>query len=182
MVLSEASQVVGGFLSPAIAIVSNTIIATFLARAALSRQPDFGAWRSRRHRHDLCRHFSSPCDAGCCDSAKRASKPISERSEAASEVFGGIKEIKLLGNENAYLKRFSTAFSRVARAQANSKPRWRVAGLRSGADRRWGRAHGGALLSCAAAGALTRTLTADCALPTCARGACFRPCRISSRR
>ena len=36
-------------------------------------------------------------------------------------MFGGIKEIKLLGNESAYLKRFSTAFSRVARAQANSR-------------------------------------------------------------
>ena len=38
--------------------------------------------------------------------------------EAASEVFGGIKEIKLLGNENLYLKRFSNAYSRVARVQA----------------------------------------------------------------
>jgi len=44
-----------------------------------------------------------------------------ERFTAAGETFGGIKDIKLLGREEAYLKRFAPPSWRFARHQANNQ-------------------------------------------------------------
>jgi ABC-type bacteriocin/lantibiotic exporter with double-glycine peptidase domain len=119
MVLTEVSQVVSGFLSPIIGIVSSTITMTLLlgllcavnAKLALGTAAVIAGLYSgiflslRRWLTRL---------------GQRRFKANQQRFEAASEVFGGIKEIKLLGSEHVYLKRFSGAFSRVARAQANA--------------------------------------------------------------
>jgi ABC-type multidrug transport system fused ATPase/permease subunit len=117
MLLSEVAQVVGGFLAPLMSLVSNAIMTTFMlgllclvnAKLALGTAAAIGAayaviflsvrkWVTRL--------------------GKRRFKANQERFEAANEVFGGIKEIKLLGNEQVYLKRFSGAYSRLARTQA----------------------------------------------------------------
>lgn len=119
MVLSEASQVVGGFIAPSMMVVSGTATATFLlvllclispavalgvaAAIALLYAAIFFAVRRWLSRLGEARFEANR-----------------KRFEAASEVFGGIKEIKLLGHEDVYLKRFSAAFSGVARSSANS--------------------------------------------------------------
>ena len=119
MVLSEATQVVGGFLAPSMAIVSNTIIAAFLLTLLCLVSPVFAVGAAAAIAMTYVGIFLA-MRRWLLRLGKARFRANRERYEAASEVFGGIKEIKLLGNENAYLKRFSTAFSRVARAQANS--------------------------------------------------------------
>jgi len=61
-----------------------------------------------------------------------------ERFTAAGETFGGIKDIKLLGREEAYLKRFAPPSRRFARHQANNQilgliPKYGVEALSFGA-------------------------------------------------
>ncbi len=48
-------------------------------------------------------------------------KANKQRFTAAGETFGGIKDIKLLGRENAYLKRFAPPSKRFASHQANNQ-------------------------------------------------------------
>jgi ABC-type multidrug transport system fused ATPase/permease subunit len=119
MVLSEATQVVGGFLAPCMAIVSNTIIATFLLILLCLVSPAFAVGAAAAIAMTYAGIFLV-MRRWLLRLGKARFRANQERYEAASEVFGGIKEIKLLGNENAYLKRFSVAFSRVAHAQANA--------------------------------------------------------------
>jgi ABC-type multidrug transport system fused ATPase/permease subunit len=119
MVLSEASQVVVGFLAPAMRIVSNIVIASFLLALLGLLSPTFAVGAAAGVAMIYAVIFFT-IRRWLLRLGQMRFKANQQRFEAASEVFGGIKEIKLLGNENAYFKRFSTAFSRVARAQANS--------------------------------------------------------------
>ena len=117
MLLTEVAQVVSGFLAPIMGLISSAIMTSFMlallclvnAKLALGTAAVIGAtygiiffsvrkWVTRL--------------------GQRRFKANQERFEAANEVFGGIKEIKLLGNEHVYLKRFSGAYSRLARTQA----------------------------------------------------------------
>jgi ABC-type bacteriocin/lantibiotic exporter with double-glycine peptidase domain len=119
MVLSEASQVVAGFLAPAMRIVSNIVIASFLLALLGLLSPTFAVGAAAGVATIYAVIFFT-IRRWLLRLGQMRFKANQQRFEAVSEVFGGIKEIKLLGNENAYFKRFSTAFSRVARAQANS--------------------------------------------------------------
>ena len=61
-----------------------------------------------------------------------------ERFTAAGETFGGIKDIKLLGHEEAYLKRFAPSSRRFARHQVTNQvlgqvPKFAVEGVAFGA-------------------------------------------------
>ena len=120
MVLSEAAQVVTGYLAPAMTIASNTIIATFLLALLCLISPAFALGAAAAIAAMYAIIFFT-IRRWLLRLGQQRFKANQQRFQAASEVFGGIKEIKLLGNESAYLKRFSTAFSRVARAQANSR-------------------------------------------------------------
>ncbi len=119
MVLSEAAQVVSGYLAPTMTIVSNSIIAAFLVTLLCLISPGFALGAAAAIAAMYAVIFFT-IRRWLRRLGQIRFKANQQRFQAASEVFGGIKEIKLLGNENAYLKRFSTAFSRVARAQANS--------------------------------------------------------------
>ncbi len=120
MVLSEAAQVVTGYLAPAMSIASNAIIATFLLALLCLISPAFALSAAAAIAAMYAMLFFT-IRRWLLRLGQERFKANQQRFQAASEVFGGIKEIKLLGNESAYLKRFSTAFSRVARAQANSR-------------------------------------------------------------
>ena len=118
MVLSEVQQVVSGFLTPIVIIISSTITTAFMlillcavnAEFALGTAVIFGGVYGIIF--FATRHWFSRL-------GERRLNANRQRFEAAGDVFGGIKEIKLLGNEYVYLKRFSGAYSAVARVQAN---------------------------------------------------------------
>ena len=120
MVLGEVTQVVAGFLVPSMAIISSVITATFLLTLiCLASNPllALGATATVGGIY-VAIYFSMRRWLGRLGEARF--KANQECFEAASEIFGGIKEIKLLGNEDVYLKRFSGALSRVALAQTTA--------------------------------------------------------------
>jgi ABC-type multidrug transport system fused ATPase/permease subunit len=119
MVLSEAAQVVGGFLAPSMVIVSNLFTVTLLLTLLCLVSPTFalaaaaGVGAAYALIFALMRCWLLRIGQERFDANQR-------RYEATNEVFGGIKEIKLLNNEDVYQKRFTGAFSRLARAQARA--------------------------------------------------------------
>jgi ATP-binding cassette, subfamily B, bacterial PglK len=117
MVLSEVAQVVNGFLAPSISFLSSVITAIFLCVLLVVMSPVLAlivtAAISAAYglTYLAMRQWLTNLGHRRLDANQR-------RFTAASEVFGGIKEIKLLGNERAYLKRFSRAYLDVVRSQA----------------------------------------------------------------
>jgi len=119
MVLSETSQVVSGFLSPAISIVASLISATFLLALLCIATPALALGATAAIAAIYAAIFFA-MRRWLKGNGETRLKANQQRFLAATEVFGGIKEIKLLGNEQVYFRRFSEAFARVARAQANA--------------------------------------------------------------
>ncbi len=119
MVLTEVAQVVSGFLSPIMILISSTIITTFMLAllCAMSASLALGTTAAVGATYTL---IFLAMRGWITRLGQRRFKANQQRFEAASEVFGGIKEIKLLGNEYVYLKQFSGAYSRMARVQANA--------------------------------------------------------------
>ena len=119
MVLSEAGQAVSDFLSPIITLISNAITATLLLAllCAVNAQFTFATALVFGGIYALIFVTTRQWLARLGERRYNANR---QRFEAASEVFGGIKEIKLLGSEHVYLKRFSNAYARLTHAQANA--------------------------------------------------------------
>jgi len=117
MVLSEVAQVVNGFLAPSISFLSSIITAIFLCVLLIVMSPVLALFVTAAISaaygltYLVMRKWLT-------DLGHRRLEANQRRFTAASEVFGGIKEIKLLGNERAYLKRFSRAYLDVVRSQA----------------------------------------------------------------
>jgi ABC-type multidrug transport system fused ATPase/permease subunit len=119
MVLSEVGQVVSGFISPIMILISSTIMTVFMLAllCAVSAELALGTTAAVGGTYTV---IYLAMRGWITRLGQRRFKANQQRFEAASEVFGGIKEIKLLGNEYVYLKRFSGAYSRLARVQANA--------------------------------------------------------------
>lgn len=119
-VLSEVEQVIGGSLMPALQLVSQTIIATFIVSVVILVDPLVATiilssmigvygliyFTIRRY---LSRKGQDQIAANI------------ERFRVAQEVLGGVKEVKIGGQERGYLGRFERASFRFSwlRSQLN---------------------------------------------------------------
>src|SRR5262249_6155889 len=98
MVLSEVGQVVSNFISPIMTIISSLVVTTCLlallcaVNAKLARGTTAAIGTVYGLLFVTIRQWISKV-------GQRRFKANQARFEAANEVFGGIKEIKLLGNE-----------------------------------------------------------------------------------
>ena len=130
MVLPKAAQVVSGYLAPAMSIVSNTIIAAFLLTLLCLVSPAFALGAAVAIAAMYAIIFVT-IRRWLLRLGRTRFKANQQRFQAASEVFGGIKEIKLLGNE----RRLSQAVldGLFARGAGTSQfvPGRLVAGLRA---------------------------------------------------
>ena len=117
MVLQEVSQAVNGFIRPIIEISSSSIIAAFLLALLCVVSPILALSATI---------IIGVIYTGMFLAARRWLSSAGEkrllanrqRFQSAGEVFGGIKEIKLLGNEQFYLKKFAAASSQIALIQS----------------------------------------------------------------
>lgn len=117
MVLSETGQVVGGFLSPAIGIVANVVVMVFLLAMLCIANPVV-ALATTAIVGAIYGAIFFTIKRWLVIIGERRFAANQKRFETAAEVFGGIKEVKLLGCEDVYFKRFSRASSEVAVAAA----------------------------------------------------------------
>jgi ABC-type bacteriocin/lantibiotic exporter with double-glycine peptidase domain len=119
MVLQEVSIVVNQFISPTISILSSAITTISLlvllclinATLALTATAVIGGF------YAVVFFFTRKWLSA---SGKNRMAASQKRFRAATEVFGGFKEIKLLGNENFYLKKFTSACDQLARIQSTN--------------------------------------------------------------
>ncbi len=117
-ILSEVNQVVTGSFAPAIRVIANGIVLLFLIGLLLALEPMgamvmllllgacFGLIYRQLRRHLL-------------EIGEDRKQAITERYKITAEAMGGIKEVKILGLENAYVRRFFDPSVRLARHQAS---------------------------------------------------------------
>lgn len=119
-ILSEVAQVIKGSLIPAIELVANTIVAILIIMLVVVVDP-------------LVALFALAVLGGAYAATyvllrKRLAKlgedrvrVVRQRFQITQEAFGGIKDVKVLGLENGYLRSFRNPASRLAVIIANHK-------------------------------------------------------------
>ena len=117
-ILTEVNQVVNGSIAPAIRVIANAIVLVALVGFLLFLEPVgalavglllglcFGLIYARLRSHLL-------------EIGRDRKAATRERYKVTAEAMGGIKEVKLLGLEDAYVKRFHEPSWRLARHQAS---------------------------------------------------------------
>lgn len=119
-VLTEVNQVIVSTLMPALNLVASSIVALFLvvlvvsvnALVALSAVVVLGGAYGLIYA--VLRHYLARIGA-------ERVKTNQERFQIAQEALGGIKDVKVLGLENAYIQSFARPAQRFARVQANNQ-------------------------------------------------------------
>ena len=119
-VLSEVEQVINGGLVPALQLVSQVIIASFIISVLVIVEP-------------MVALIALVCIAGAYGliyysirsylrtKGQERVKANHERFRLAQEVLSGVKEVKVRGMESGYLRRFDKASLRFARLRAQLK-------------------------------------------------------------
>jgi len=119
-VLSEVNQVVTQAMLPAMRILSQALVALFLIALLVAVRPLValiaGAAIVACY---MVIYFSVRRYLGKLGSDRQAANHA--RFRVAGEALGGIKDVKLMGLEEAYLGRFRQAAKRLERAMANSQ-------------------------------------------------------------
>jgi ABC-type multidrug transport system fused ATPase/permease subunit len=117
-VLTEVQQVVTGSIAPAVRALANGVVLVFLVGFLLYLEPVgaiavglllglcFGAIYARLRGYLL-------------EIGRDRKAAVRERYKITTEAMGGIKEVKILGLEDAYVKRFLDPSWRLARHQAS---------------------------------------------------------------
>ena len=117
-VLQEVGQVVNGSIGPAMRLIANGIVTVFLVGLLLWVEP-------------LGAIVVALLLGGCFGLIYAKLRPhldrigadrkvaVRERYQVTAEAMGGIKEVKILGLEDAYLRRFFGPSKRLARHQAS---------------------------------------------------------------
>ena len=117
-VLSEVGQVVNGSIAPAIRVIANAVVLISLVGLLLYLEPlgaiavglllglCFGVIYARLRGHLL-------------EIGRDRKEATRERYKITTEAMGGIKEVKILGLEDAFVKRFLDPSWRLARHQAS---------------------------------------------------------------
>ena len=117
-ILNEVNQVVNGSIAPAIRVIANTVVLVALVGFLLYLEPVgavavglllglcFGLIYRRLRGHLL-------------ELGRDRKEATRERYKITAEAMGGIKEVKLFGLEDIYVKRFLDPSWRLARHQAS---------------------------------------------------------------
>ena len=118
-ILSEVDQVVGYVLLPGFHVIAYSVVALALITLLIVIDPWLAWWVAVAiSSMYLLAYFGVHGLLSRIGDDRTAAN--SERFTAAGEALGGIKAIKLLGREYAYLSRFRPASSRFARHQATA--------------------------------------------------------------
>ena len=119
-VLSEVSQVINGCLSPAVDLVANTVVATFLISLVVLANPVVavsavlvlgGAYAVI---YTVLRKRLSSM-------GRQRLKANQQRFQIIQEAFGGIKDVKVLGIEEGYIQGFRRPAYRFAKVKADAQ-------------------------------------------------------------
>lgn len=116
-VLNEVQQIVVSILFPAVNLLAHGIVTLFLTALVVAVNPAVAAYAvlflggSYALIYLSLRSYNSRIGDERLESNK-------ERFRIAQESFGGVKEVKVLGLEKAYLNRFSIPAKRYSNAQA----------------------------------------------------------------
>jgi ABC-type multidrug transport system fused ATPase/permease subunit len=118
-ILSEVDQVVGNVLQPGFSVIAYTVVALALVSLLIVIDPQLALWVGVAITGMYLLTYLSVQGLmhRIGDDRTDANR---ERFTAAGESLGGIKAIKLLGREYAYLSRFRPASHRFARHQATA--------------------------------------------------------------
>ncbi|MDZ7736215.1 MAG: ABC transporter transmembrane domain-containing protein [Gammaproteobacteria bacterium] len=134
--MSEVSQVISQGLMPALNLVASAIVSIFLILLVVSVNPLValstvvllgGAYSIL---YAVLRHYIARIGA-------ERVKANQERFKIAQEALGGIKDVKVLGLENGYIRSFAQPARRFARVQLSSQvinqiPQFALQGLAFG--------------------------------------------------
>ncbi len=119
-VLSEVNEVIGGVLLPSMQLIAHALVAILMISMLVIADPVLAAvvsvvlggvyglihWASRRYVTRI---------------GKERVEANRERYRLSSEAFGGIKDVKVLGLEETFLRRFEKPSLRYVERQANAK-------------------------------------------------------------
>ena len=118
--LSEVGQVVNNVLLPGVHLVANLVVALFLVAVIIAVNPSVAITAALfiggvySIIYIALRRYLSRIGA------ERIRVNL-ERFQIAQEALGGIKDVKVLGLENGYIRTFSRPAFRFAEVQANSQ-------------------------------------------------------------